>query len=477
MSSTEFNSLHQISFFSGNPYVDVTKGTVYFFKESKKASRREDRKKSDMICILSVPTSITVHDLLQFTGPVNENIEHIRIVRSSKPNQYIALLKFRSQKSSDEFYNNFNGVQFNSIEPEICHLLYVAKVESSLESDDNTTTTSTTTATNAAKNAVPSNNEPLTCPVCLEKMDEAVESTLTILCNHTFHCSCLDKWSDSTCPVCRYHQIPERVQDNRCFKCGSQECLWICVICGHIGCGRYVEGHAKQHYQETQHTYALELGADNRVWDYADDNYVHRLLQNKSDGKPVAVESDNSLDDKVNSIQLEYTYILSNQLEAQRHYFEGTIRKIECEAQEHISEILDKNKVLLEDKERLEEESERLKRERSSMEKKINQLGSKLSKALTDLQEEKELGKCLAENQDLWSKKLSETENKLKDMITKKDVEIQELKEQVRDLMFFLEAQNKLKDVSGATEEEIQEGKIVVNSPPSTSKQRRSRKK
>lgn len=464
MSSPKFNFLHQISFFSGNPYVDVTKGTVYFFKESKKGPKREDRKKSEMICILSVPTSITVHDLLQFTGPVNENIEHIRIVRSSKPNQYIALLKFRSQKSSDEFYTNFNGVQFNSIEPEICHLLYVAKVESSSESEDKNT-------------SVPSNSEPLTCPVCLEKMDESAESTLTILCNHTFHCSCLDKWSDSTCPVCRYHQIPERVQDNRCFKCGSQECLWICVICGHIGCGRYVEGHAKQHYQETHHTYALELSADNRVWDYAGDNYVHRLLQNKSDGKPVAVESDNSLDDKVNSIQLEYTYILSNQLEAQRHYFEGTIRKIECEAQEHISEILDKNKVLLEDKERLEEETDRLKKERYSMEKKVNQLSSKLSKALTDLEEEKQLGKCLSENQDLWSKKLSDTEERLKALVRQKDNEITELKEQVRDLMFFLEAQNKLKDVPGATEEEIQASSIVVNPKPSTSKQRRSRKK
>lgn len=40
---------------------------------------------------------------------------------------------------------------------------------------------------------------------------------------------------------------------------------------------------------DTQHTYAMQLG-NNRVWDYAGDNYVHRLVQNKADGKPVELE-------------------------------------------------------------------------------------------------------------------------------------------------------------------------------------------
>lgn len=33
----------------------------------------------------------------------------------------------------------------------------------------------------------------------------------------------------------------------------------------------------------------MQLG-NNRVWDYAGDNYVHRLIQNKADGKPVELE-------------------------------------------------------------------------------------------------------------------------------------------------------------------------------------------
>ncbi|MEQ2190192.1 hypothetical protein GOODEAATRI_033313, partial [Goodea atripinnis] len=72
----------------------------------------------------------------------------------------------------------------------------------------------------------------------------------------------------SRCPVCRYCQTPEPVEENKCFECGVQENLWICLICGHIGCGRYVSRHAYKHFEETQHTYAMQL-TNHRVWDYA----------------------------------------------------------------------------------------------------------------------------------------------------------------------------------------------------------------
>ena len=76
-----------------------------------------------------------------------------------------------------------------------------------------------------------------------ERRDASVSGIVTILCHHTFHCSCLGKWGDSSCPVCRYsHRFTdnEMEQRNGCFTCGSRENLWICLVCGHIGCGRYV---------------------------------------------------------------------------------------------------------------------------------------------------------------------------------------------------------------------------------------------
>lgn len=159
-------------------------------------------------------------------------------------------------------------------------------------------------------------------------MDESVDSVLTILCNHAFHANCLIKWGDATCPVCRCVQTPELTESSVCMECEGTEALWICLICGHVGCGRYQGGHAASHFRTTNHTYALQLGT-NRVWDYAGDNFVHRLLQSKTDGKLVDTkcpEGGGAEDEeKMDSIQLDFMYTLTSQLEAQRKYYEDRL--------------------------------------------------------------------------------------------------------------------------------------------------------
>lgn len=139
-----------------------------------------------------------------------------------------------------------------------------------------------------------------TCPVCLERLDLSISGIMTTACRHTFHCQCLSKWGEGRCPVCRDtissgfkdSDYPEH-ERNRCISCGTVNNLWICLICGNIGCGRYEQAHAWSHYVETQHLYVLELETQ-RVWDYAGDGYVHRLIQNKTDGKLVELpEFDN----------------------------------------------------------------------------------------------------------------------------------------------------------------------------------------
>ena len=51
------------------------------------------------------------------------------------PNQYMVLLRFRCQAAADEFYQAFNGALYNNIEPEVCSLIYISKVESYKESE------------------------------------------------------------------------------------------------------------------------------------------------------------------------------------------------------------------------------------------------------------------------------------------------------------------------------------------------------
>jgi BRCA1-associated protein len=63
--------------------------------------------------------------------------------------------------------------------------------------------------------------------------------------------------------------------------CGATENLWLCLVCGTVGCGRYAGAHAVRHFEETAHSFALDV-ATRRVWDYIEDDYVHRVVQNKT---------------------------------------------------------------------------------------------------------------------------------------------------------------------------------------------------
>nr|PUA84803.1 Zn-finger in ubiquitin-hydrolases domain-containing protein [Toxoplasma gondii TgCATBr9] len=63
----------------------------------------------------------------------------------------------------------------------------------------------------------------------------------------------------------------------RCGSCSEEKDLWLCLVCGHCGCGRYRSGHAKAHSAGTRHRFCLHL-ASGRIWDYRGDVFVHRLL-------------------------------------------------------------------------------------------------------------------------------------------------------------------------------------------------------
>lgn len=55
--------------------------------------------------------------------------------------------------------------------------------------------------------------------------------------------------------------------------------------------------------------YAMLL-SNGRVWDYVGDNYVHRLVQNKDDGKLVEMDEHGHRvsDEKIDSLTLEVVY-------------------------------------------------------------------------------------------------------------------------------------------------------------------------
>ncbi|XP_057339840.1 BRCA1-associated protein [Microplitis mediator] len=458
-------STEQIDFFSGNRFVEVTQGILHLYKEDELTEMHHAVDRSHTVCILSVPATMTCHDLLTFTAACHQDIQHFRILQDSNPNQYMALITMRSSAAANQFYETYNGAPYNSLEPDVvCHMVFVSRVE---------------VADNGMSLA--GHTELPSCPVCLERMDESVDGILTILCNHTFHSSCLVKWGDTSCPVCRYAQTPEPLEDSHCMECAgstSNDALWICLICGHIGCSRYHQGHAFEHYRDTHHCYAMQLG-NNRVWDYVGDNFVHRLLQDK-DGKMVEGGHEPSkgegaaVDEKVDAVQLEFTYLLTSQLEKQREYFEDRLNRVEQRSLLEITELKEKFNQISTENTQIKEKVGVLTREKQSLEKKIQNSSTKLSQAQAELTEEKALRHALEQNQFSWQSKHKQLQDELTEYKGTKESEIKDMKEQIRDLMFFFEAQKKIE--SSTDRDNIAGGTIIIPEASTTNKPSRSRK-
>ncbi|KAK5130732.1 hypothetical protein LTR08_001719 [Meristemomyces frigidus] len=329
------------------------------------------------LCILAVPSWMMPSDLLGFVGDqAREDVSHFRLIRTGRANKYMVLMKFRFAKKAREWQKLYNGRLFSAAEPENCHVVFIKSVEfltpdadvgkdaSNFPQNTNDPFTTTAKAGMASKTlsrkpyAPPPPNllELPTCPVCLERMDETT-GLLTILCQHVFHCACLEKWRGSGCPVCRYSHSPSFTfpyprpdhsgsADNGadseplCSICATTGNLWICLICGTLGCGRYDGAHAYAHYEATSHCYAMDISTQH-VWDYAGDGYVHRLIQSKPDSKLIDLPSrtrheneafraeggDSVPREKMESMATEYTYLLTSQLEGQRRYFEGQVER------------------------------------------------------------------------------------------------------------------------------------------------------
>lgn len=504
------------------------------------------------LSILAVPSYLTFYDLIGFLGPNGrDNVSHIRMVRTAQPNRYMVLLRFRTPESAKEFYDEYNGKLFNSMEAETCQVIYVNKIEfrnstrakhkkvreiqpekhkvrdgltlaerlrtqnaqslalspaqasssskpsqipyllddpftlDAISDEDEELGASGLQGNPAVKPAPPPTpmlSELPTCPVCLERMDATVTGLLTIPCLHTFHCQCLSKWKDGSCPVCRYSQREAEKQPGQCAVCDSRDNLWICLICGNIGCGRYDNAHAFDHYQVTGHCYAMDMSTQ-RVWDYASDSYVHRLLQNQIDGKLVELPNTQSRNDqgssfvqgergldslaaydvadaaikaadksekKLSDMSIHLTQMLSSQLESQRDYYESLITA----ASDRMTQAITRASAAEHENEKMRTELKVLNslvpdlyKQLSKATKNLEKTASKLDQLESSLNEEK----LINEQTILKLKRLEENE-------AKKDMEVTELNETIRDLMFFHEAQAKLQNV----DEDIKEGTIVV---------------
>lgn len=223
------------------------------------------------------------------------------------------------------------------------------------------------------------------------------------------------------------------------------------------------------------------------MWDYAGDNYVHRLIQSSTDGKMVeyqgqAAQESQKTDEKISAIQLEYSCLLTGQLENQRMYFEEKLRETEERFKEYAEGADERIKDLDVELKSIKEECEGLRRTlaqtklaKEQAEKKAQQATSKVHKLQSELDEERQMSKLIREDKDLLTRQRDELE-KLRNK------EIAGLEEQINDLMMHFEAQSRLRNQlanANVTAEELEAGTLEVreSQPPVTPKGKKHKKK
>ena len=140
-------------------------------------------------------------------------------------------------------------------------------------------------------------------------------------------------------------------------------------------------------------------------------------------------------DEKMDSIQLEYTYLLTSQLESQRRYFEEKISRVEITAQSEIDDLVAQTRAASEEAKAFKDKVESVAKEKNKSDSKLNSANSRINKLCSELKEEKQMNENLVHNQNAWQKQLNDiqkqmedTRNQMEDMRKGKDQEISELK-------------------------------------------------
>ena len=219
------------------------------------------------ILMLGVPCGV---DLNAFIDRELEGVMYFselrRTRRSSAPAacdfDRSALLVFRSQEFADRFFRDWH-IQFFDSEATsgpVCYLVYVDKLfvlpRESPEFQ--------------SLHPVGSQQIP-SCAFCIERIDVNVSGIITSRRGWLSSGAI----SSASCVCCSQLSA----SDISCTACASQSVgLWLCLLCGNVGCGRYAQGHAEAHSKNfAGHRLSLEI-ATGRIWDYKSDQFVHRRI-------------------------------------------------------------------------------------------------------------------------------------------------------------------------------------------------------
>lgn len=109
----------------------------------------------------------------------------------------MVLMKFKDVQAAYHYHRKFNGRSFHGMEPEICHIVFIASVIWNAHGRSTFPMLKDTLIVEREEQLQPGHTTELpTCPVCLERLDKSVTGLQGITCQHSFDCDCLGKWGD-----------------------------------------------------------------------------------------------------------------------------------------------------------------------------------------------------------------------------------------------------------------------------------------
>lgn len=118
-------------------------------------------------------------------------------------------------------------------------------------------------------------------PPPLSKLDALPQELASYLCSSYICRLCHRSTSEQgsrheCCPSCSH-----RISTCNNESCGLGMNLWLCLSCGHVGCGRANGRHALAHHAATQHPHVVAMvssrysSSRKEIWCYACDSYHH----------------------------------------------------------------------------------------------------------------------------------------------------------------------------------------------------------
>lgn len=234
--------------------------------------------------------------------------------------------------------------------------------------------------------------------------------------------------------------------------------------------------------------------------------YVHRLIQSKSEGlvqlpQPVhraqlsssavrpegldtrdpnafVTATDSIVAEKVELLGVDYSNILHSQLSSQRKWYETRMAKIEHASTDYICLLLAESEDMKNAVSKMESEIAHLQKQHNIQRERMAGLQMKFDRTVAknhelekELRDERSLNNNLAKNQKYLTEQIDSKDARIKAL----EESVLDLKDQVRDLMFFLETQTKVE--SGDIDSSVKDGTIVGVSAPNTPKKSKSSKR